>query len=387
MIVTQRTRWPLVIHPHPVGVRRGVQQWSHSARTLGATQLPPRVLVIGSSTGLGLATRVIAASQGSATIGVCHARPGAPARPGSSGWYATAEVHALGAGRSHTVFADAFSDRAKELAARSIRDTVGKVDLVVYSIAARRRIDPDTGRIHRAVIAGLGDPFVMKTLDLATLSTRLTQLPIATTEQVGDTVAVMGGDDWQRWWRALEDAGVLADDARSIAFSYQGGELLRRIYRGGTLGAAKDHLEATARAMDTPDRPVRVVVTSAHVTQSSAVIPATPLYWSLLTHVLGDATEGPLHQMHRLFADVLYRDKTDEQGRIRVDDRELNPAVQAELATRWAAVDDDNLHDLAFPAAYRTALLRCSGFEVDGIDYAADVDPVVDIEGVSGDER
>jgi enoyl-[acyl-carrier protein] reductase/trans-2-enoyl-CoA reductase (NAD+) len=354
--------------------------------------MPRRVLVVGASTGLGLAARLIAIGEGSHTIGVCHSRPGAPDRPGSAGWYATAEVHALAeaAGSTcRTVLADAFSNQAKNRVVRTIRDTLGQVDLVVYSIAARRRRHPDTGRQHRTTIAALGEAFSDKTFDLATMSVRYETVPVASPEQVTDTIAVMGGDDWARWWTALGEADVLAAGARSIAFSYQGGELLWPTYRGGTLGAAKDHLEATACRLDTPDRPVRVAVTSAHVTQSSSIIPMASLYWSLLTRLLDETglAEGPLDQMHRLFREVLIKDKLDGHRRLRLDDRELNRAVQDELSRRWAQVTTDNLPELGSPERYALELLQGNGFAIDGVDYDADVDPVVPIEGVIHCER
>lgn len=388
MIVTPLVRWPLVVSVHPEGVRERVRQWSRTSTSLGLTKLPSRILVIGSSSGLGLATRIIAATEGKASIGVCHPRAGEPGRTGTPGWYATAQTHRLGSGPSRTVFCDAFSDRAKELAVEAIRETTGQVDLVVYSIAASRRKHPTTGRSHRAVIAAVGEPCIAKTLDLESSTIGHTTIPAATRDQIEDTVAVMGGSDWRRWWHALDTAGVLAKNARSIAFSYQGGSLLHPIYRGGSLGAAKDDLEAAARAMDTAERPVRVVVTSAHVTQSSAVVPSTSLYWSLLSRNLGaNAMEGPLEQIHRLLSEDLADSATDDLGRIRIDDRELNPDLQNTLASQWSSIRDETLHQLASPVDYRRELLRCNGFEVDGVDYEADVDPVCSIEGVMSDAR
>ncbi|MGW0334173.1 bifunctional NADH-specific enoyl-ACP reductase/trans-2-enoyl-CoA reductase [Streptomyces sp. NPDC003011] len=386
MIIRQVTHGPLVVFAHPEGVRARTRQWAATAQELGHAPVPPRALVIGSSTGLGLAARVIATTSGSATIGVCHSRPGSEQRPGSAGWYATAETHAL-AERSgtvcRTVLADAFTHEAKRAAVRTVKETLGQVDLVVHSIAAKRRTHPDTGAVLRAVIKTVGVSHSDKTLDLVTGEVRRAELEPASPEEIAATVGVMGGEDWELWWRALDEGGVLAPAAGSLAFSYEGGDRLRPAYRGGTLGAAKDHLEATARRLDTPLRPVRVVVTSAHVTQSSSVIPITALYWTLLSRVLGDQgrMEGPVEQLHRLFTDVLPEDTVDADGRLRLDDRELDPEVQDEIRQRWERVTTGNLAQLGDAGAYRRELLRCAGFGVDGVDTEAHVDPVVPIGG------
>jgi enoyl-[acyl-carrier protein] reductase / trans-2-enoyl-CoA reductase (NAD+) len=387
MIVPLRMRGPLVVFAHPAGVRQRVRQWAAAACALGPVSIPPRVLVVGGSAGLGLATRVVATVAGSATIGVCHSRPGQPNRPGSAGWYATAEVHALAeqSGRpALTVVGDAFSDSARQARAQAIRDTVENGDLLVDSIAAARRRHPATGVVHRAAIRTIGSPFTDKTVDWATGEVRSATMPPASAAEIADTVAVMGGEDWAMWWRALREAGALSPNASTLAFSYQGGPRLRPTYRGGTLGAAKDDLERTARSLGTAQRPARVVITAAHVTQSSAMIPMSALYWMLLARVLGAARrlEGPVEQAHRLFADVLPADEADATGRLRLDDRELDPLVRAEVERRWDAVTTANLAELGAPAAYRAELLRGAGFSVDGVDEAADVDPVCPIEAV-----
>ncbi|MFE0173438.1 enoyl-ACP reductase FabV [Streptomyces sp. NPDC059002] len=397
MIIEPMTHGSLCVNAHPDGCARRVRDDIAYVR---ARPLPPgagrprSVLVIGGSAGLGLATRLVAAvGLGAATLNVCRETPGSPGRTGSPGWYNTAALEGELAriGRyGRTVVGDAFSDAVKERTARAVRDDLGQVDLVVHSLAAPRRTHPETGRTHRSAIKPLGAPFTAKTYDSATGQVGRATLEPASDEEVRDTVAVMGGDDWRRWLDVLGDAGVLAPDVTTVAFSYVGNTALAPTYRAGTLGRAKEDLEATARALDarlgpTGGRAVAAVM-RAMVTQASRVIPAQTLYTVVLGRVMRERglDEGPVAQAHRLLGEHLYpgpgrRSGTDELGRLRLDDRELSPDVQAEVDRRLALVDDASIGRLGDPDTYHAQCLALNGFGLPGVDYSAPTDPVRDL--------
>jgi enoyl-[acyl-carrier protein] reductase/trans-2-enoyl-CoA reductase (NAD+) len=380
---------------HPDGCAERVRQAIDQVRVLGTFNGSKRVLVIGSSSGLGLAMRIAAAYGGGAsTIGVCLERPGTPRRTGTAGWYNSAalETELVRSGHfGRTVIADAFSDRAKEVTVKLIRRELGEVDLVVHSLAAPTRIDPVTGHVHRSVIKTIGEPYTDKSFDVDSGEVRVATMPAATEDEIAQTVAVMGGDDWARWITALQDGEVLASGADTVAFTYVGGEFLSPTYRGGTLGKAKEHLEATARLLDdrltvTGGR-AHAVAARALITQASRMMPFPALYTLLLSKVTRDRglAENVVDQAHRLLAEFLYGPGplyTDDERRIRLDDRELLPEVQADLRRRWERVDNSNLALLADLDLYRRESLALHGFGVPGVDYLAQTDPVRDIPGV-----
>ncbi len=374
---------------HPDGRRLLVRRAAAAVRQRGPVPGPRSVLVIGASSGLGMAVRLASAfGSGAATVGVCLERPGAPNRTGTAGWYNAAAVEeeletADLPGR--TVVGDAFDDEVKERTARLVAEEFGGVDLVVHSLAAPRRTDPVTGRVHRSVIKTVGEPFTEKAFDTSTGSVRQLTTPAATPEETADTVRVMGGHDWARWIDVLDRAGALRRGVRTVAFSYIGAPWLAPTYRDGTLGRAKQHLEDTARSLDRRLDPhegrAQAAVMRALVTPASQVMPVQALYTLLLSRVTREAglAEHTGDQARRLL-DHLYHGPLapiDPQDRIRLDDIELREDIQAEVRRRWDKVHDAaTLAELGDLDAYRRLTEQLHGFGVAGVDYAADTNPV-----------
>jgi enoyl-[acyl-carrier protein] reductase / trans-2-enoyl-CoA reductase (NAD+) len=389
-IVKRRSRGFICVNAHPEGCRRNVERWATAVR--GRTQpgaRPPRnVLVIGASTGYGLASRVVAGfGYGAKTLGVFFESAPQGDKIGTAGYYNTAAFHAL-AGDSGLFAAslngDAFANASKSAAAEIIRKQMGSVDLVIYSLAAPKRIHPDTGVTHSSALKPLLHPLTSKTVELDSEKVTQVTLHTATAAEMAHTVAVMGGDDWQRWVAMLLEEKLLAEGARTIAYSYIGPEITWPIYRHGTIGLAKQDLEEAARALDAELRArcggqAQISVNKAVVTQASAAIPIVPLYLSLLPPALArrDFQEGPLEQMERLFAEFIAADAPtahDAENRIRLDDRELRPEVQEEIMCLWPQVTTENLRALTDFAGYQRDFRRLFGFEVDGVDYDAPVE-------------
>ncbi len=393
MIVGPMMRGFVCANAHPVGCARTADETIEGARNRRFDG-PARVLVVGASGGLGFAVRAVAAfGCGARTVGVGLERPGTAARTATAGWYRTARFHERAEALdlpAWSVMGDAFGDDVKRTTIDLVRERLGGVDLVVYSVAAPRRTDPVSGESYRSVIKTIGAPFTEKGYDVGSDTVRPMTLQPATDEEVAQTVAVMGGDDWSRWLDALLAAGVLAPGARTVAFSYVGTPLLAPTYRGGSLGKAKDHLEATARRWDARLRDAGgaavVAVMKALVTQASVAIPVSMLYTMLLDRVLAERGlgEGPLEQAQRLLGEALCGTgppPLDDQGRLRLDDRELRPEVQAEVARRWAIVESENLDGLSDKRRVLADVLRLYGFGVAGVSYDEDVDPVRPIRG------
>ncbi|MFG2298608.1 enoyl-ACP reductase FabV [Streptomyces sp. NPDC048603] len=404
MIITPMLRGSLCANAHPDGCAERVRSQIRYVRDrppLTGADRPRNVLVIGGSAGLGLATRIAAGfGSGSATLNVCQESPGTARRTGTAGWYNTVAVEAELARAGlygRTVLGDAFGDAAKEHTAQTVRDDLGQVDLVVYSLAAPRRTDPVTGRTYRSALKTVGDPFTAKTYDPASGEVGWATVEPATEQEMADTVSVMGGDDWRRWIDALDAAGVLAPDVTTVAFSYVGNARLAPTYRGGTLGLAKEHLEATGRDLDAALRQrggrALTAVMRAMVTQASSVIPAQTLYTVVLTRVMLEMglQEGPVEQAHRLLTKRLYpgtdqrlptgdrHPTTDGLGRLRLDDLELRPDVQAEVDRRLALATTGTIGELGAPCVHRAESLALNGFGVASVDYGADTDPVRDL--------
>ncbi|HET6873171.1 MAG TPA: enoyl-[acyl-carrier-protein] reductase FabV, partial [Acidimicrobiales bacterium] len=355
----------------------------------GGKELGP-VVVVGSSGGYGLPAAVTAAFGFRApVVGVCLERPAHRGRTASAGWYNLAELHRLAAARKRrlvTVNADCFADATKEQVVAELSRT-GPPSLLVYSVAAPLRTDPDTGVTHRSVLKPIGSPYVTKSLRIDTGDVTEVLLEPATEREIADTVQVMGGRDWTRWIDSLDAAGLVGDGLHTVAFGYLGPALTHPIYRSGTIGAAKADLEAAAGLLNARlsgrGGGAWVSVNSAAVTQASAAIPAVPLYLSLLMAVTGPTGtwESPAVQMRRLFDELLVDEggpTLDDEGRIRLDGWELDPVVQAEVATRWAEVTTESLSRLGDPVGFRTAFRRLFGFDMKGVDYDEPVE--VDIE-------
>ena len=392
MIIKPRVRGFLCTTTHPEGCRENVRRQIAHVQSGGAiADGPKRVLVLGASTGYGLASRITAAfGAGAATIGVFFEKPGTDRKPGTAGWYNAAGFHGFAdeAGLyAKSINGDAFSDDVKDKVIELIKEDLGQVDLVVYSLAAPRRTHPKTGVVHTSTLKPIGSDTTQKGVNTDKGAIQEYHLEAATQEEIDNTVAVMGGEDWQMWIEALDDAGVLADGAKTTAYTYIGEKITWDIYWHGTIGAAKKDLDK--RVVDIRQRlaarggDARVSVLKAVVTQASAAIPAMPIYLAILFKVMKarGEHEGCIEQVNRLFRDSLYGDVAgpDGEGRLRADHLELNPDVQAEVEAIWAKIDSDNLTTLSDFEGYRREFLQLFGFEVEGVDYEADVNPEVAI--------
>jgi len=388
MIIEPKILRNICLTAHPLGCSAQVKDqidYVCGKESLAGTK---RTLIVGASNGYGLAARIMAAyGCGADTVGVAYERPGTNAKPGSAGWYndiafrRSAEQDRLGA---WSINGDAFSREIKEQTVDLIKDKLGRVDLVVYSIASPRRMDPETGILHSSVIKPIGRPFVEKTVDFQTGEvSEIRAEPASSKKEIKDTVKVMGGEDWALWIEALDAERLLEEGTTTLAFSYIGSAFTAPIYRDGTIGEAKKHLERTAKTLNRrlAQRGGRALVSvnKALVTRASAVIPAVPLYIALLYRVMKDRGlhEACIQQIDRLFRNFLYSDNplpTDEEGRIRLDDREMLPDVQEEVRKRWQRVTTENVERLSDIAGFRDEYLRYHGFGVPGIDYGAEVE-------------
>ena len=392
MIIKPRTRGFICTTAHPEGCARQVQQQVEYIKSKPEIKGPSNVLVIGASTGYGLSARIAAAFGAHAnTIGVYRPSQATEKRTASAGWYNSAafEKAAREANlKSFSVTGDAFSDETKQRAIELIRTELGQVDLVVYSVASARRTNPKTGEAVNSVLKPIGEPYTNKTVNFHTGEVSEVTIEPANEQEVRDTVEVMGGEDWEMWIEQLREGGVLADNATTIAYSYIGSEITQAVYRDGSIGQAKDHLEATALKLneELSARGGRafVSVSKALVTQSSSAIPVVPLYVSALYKVMKEKGlhEGCIEQTYRLFTERLYTDKetlVDEKGRIRIDDWELRPDVQEQVVKLWEQVSSENIYELTDLEGYRREFFQLFGFETEGVNYDADVNPVVDI--------
>ncbi len=391
MVIKPKVRGFLCTTTHPDGCDENVRRQIEHVQAKGEiADGPKRVLVLGSSTGYGLASRITAAfGSGASTIGVFFEKEGNEKKPGTAGWYNSAAFHRYAdeAGLyAKSINGDAFSAELKERVIKLVKEDLGQVDLVVYSLAAPRRTHPVTGDVHVSTLKPIGSPAVQKGINTDKGIIQEFHLEPASQEEIDNTVAVMGGEDWEMWIEALDNAGVLADGAKTTAYTYIGEKITWDIYWHGTIGAAKKDLDK--RVVGIRERlaakggDARVSVLKAVVTQASAAIPAMPIYLAILFKVMKarGTHEGCIEQIDRLFRDAMYGEKAlDEEGRQRVDDLELLPEVQAEVADLWAQIGTENLDDLSDFAGYREEFLQLFGFEVPGVDYDADVDPAIKI--------
>src|SRR5690606_32933966 len=326
------------------------------------------------------------------TIGVFFEKPAAPGKPGTAGWYNTAafEKEAQAAGLyAKSINGDAFSDDIKKQTIALIKEDLGQVDLVVYSLASPRRTHPKTGTVHTSVLKPIGQTFTDKTVDFHSgVVSDISIQPVESEEDIDNTITVMGGEDWKFWIEQMKKAGVLAEGVKTVAYSYVGPELTYPIYRNGTIGKAKDDLEGTVPLLndllsDIGGRSY-VSVNKALVTQSSSAIPVVPLYISLLYKVMKEKGihEGTIEQMQRLFAERLYADRDiplDEKGRIRVEDWEKRNDVQTEVAKLWEQISTENLEQTSDIVGYRNDFFNLFGFNFDAIDYNKDTNELVNI--------
>ncbi|MET3900517.1 enoyl-[acyl-carrier protein] reductase/trans-2-enoyl-CoA reductase (NAD+) [Devosia sp. UYZn731] len=387
MIIEPKIRGFICTTAHPVGCATNVQRQIDHVVVKGAIPSDrKRVLVLGCSTGYGLASRIVTTFGSDAdTVGVSFERAPAENKTASAGWYNNRafEQRAKAAARvAVTVEGDAFSDAIKAEAIDAIKANLGQVDLIVYSVASPVRTDPKDGVTYRSAIKPYGGSVTSKTLNTGSGEVSEISVEPGTEEEMAATVKVMGGEDWELWIAALSAAGVLADGFQSLNYTYLGSELTWPIYHKGTLGKAKADLDRAAAAIRAQfgEQAAHVVALKAVVTQASSAIPVVPLYGTLLIKVMDEMGigEGTIEQIDRLFRVKLQGDiALDEAARVRVDDWELSDTVQAELKKRWAVLNTENLPALADLAKYREEFLKLFGFGLGGVDYAADVDPQV----------
>ena len=383
---------------HPDGALQAVKNQIEYVKSKGKIKNgPKKVLVIGASTGFGLSSRIAAAfGSDAATIGVFFEKPASEGKMGTAGWYNSAafekEAHAAGL-YAKSINGDAFSDDIKKQTIDLIKKDLGQVDLVVYSLASPRRTHPKTGVAYASVLKPIGQPFTNKTVDFHTgVISDITINPVENDEDIANTIAVMGGEDWKFWIEDLKAAGVLAAGVKTVAYSYIGPELTFPIYRNGTIGQAKNDLEATVPVLNELLKDLHgvsyVSVNKALVTQSSSAIPVVPLYISLLYKVMKakGTHEGTIEQMQRLFADRLYTENgevaLDSEGRIRIDDWEMAEDVQAEVAKYWDKVTTETLAEISDIDGYRKEFFNLFGFELEGVDYEKDTDENVKVPSI-----
>ncbi|MBJ6359801.1 enoyl-ACP reductase FabV [Paenibacillus sp. GCM10012307] len=392
MIIQPKTRGFICTTAHPDGCASQVQRQINYVKEQPAIQGPRNVLVVGASTGYGLASRIVAAFGASAnTVGVYFDKEAEGSRTASAGWYNSAAFEAAAQdseSKSYSIVGDAFSDEIKAKTIDLIRAELGSVDLIVYSVASPRRVHPKTGEVFSSVIKPLGGTYRNKTVNFHSGEVTEAVIEPATEDEVRQTIAVMGGEDWQLWIDALSEAGVLADGATTVAYSYIGPEITHAVYREGTIGKAKNDLEATALRLNEQlganGGRAFVSVNKALVTQSSSAIPVVPLYISALYKVMKEKGlhEGCIEQMYRLFSERLYGEgatPVDNKGLIRVDDWEMREDVQAEVEKLWTDLATENVYELSDLEGYRREFFQLFGFETDGIDYEADANPDVAI--------
>jgi len=391
MVVKPMIRNNICMNAHPVGCVENVRRQIEYVRSNGTFDGPKNVVVIGASGGYGLASRIVAAfGAGARTIGVSYETPAKGSRTGSAGWYQDRAFQdaADEAGLVHRSFiGDAFSHETKDQVIEAVREMMGSVDLLVYSLASGVRVDPDTEEMYRSALKPIGSRYESVTLDGKTGTLKPAAIDPATDEEIEQTVKVMGGEDWNLWVDAFEDAGVLADDAITLAYSYIGPDITFPLYRDGTIGRAKEHLEETARTLDRrlseKGGHAWVSVNKALVTRASSVIPAVPLYLAILYRVMKEMKlhEGTIEQMDRLLRERIYTQlaegalvPVDEEDRIRMDDWEMREDVQRKVRDAWDSVDESNIATLADLEGFQRDFLQIHGFGFDSVDYEQDVD-------------
>jgi enoyl-[acyl-carrier protein] reductase/trans-2-enoyl-CoA reductase (NAD+) len=390
MIIEPRMRGFICLTAHPDGCAQNVKNQIAFVKSKGKIDGAKKVLVIGASTGFGLASRITSAfGAGAGTIGVFFEKPPSEGKTATPGWYNSAafETEAQKAGLyAKSINGDAFSNEVKQQTIELIKADLGQVDMVIYSLASPVRMHPTTGILHRSVLKPIGQTFSNKTVDFHTGVVSQVTIEPANQEDIDNTVVVMGGEDWAMWIDALKSAGVLANGATTIAYSYIGPEVTEAVYRKGTIGRAKDDLEATAfnitDSLKSINGKAYVSVNKALVTQASSAIPVIPLYISLLYKIMKaeGIHEGCIEQIQRLFEQRLYTGNeipTDEKGRIRIDDWEMRDDVQERIKTLWEKATSENLTEIGDLAGYKQDFLNLFGFGFEGVDYTAEANEMI----------
>ena len=396
MIIEPRMRGFICLTSHPDGCAQNVKNQIEYVKSKGTIAGGKKVLVIGASTGFGLASRISSAfGSDAATIGVFFEKPPTEGRTASPGWYNSAafEKEAKKAGLyAKSVNGDAFSDEVKKQTLDLIKADLGQVDLIIYSLASPVRLDPKTGALHRSVLKPIGDTFTNKTVDFHSGKVSEVSIEPSNGDDIENTVKVMGGEDWEMWIDALKAENLLAPGATTVAYSYIGPSLTEAVYRKGTIGRAKDHLEATAFTITDSLADIGgkayVSVNKALVTQASSAIPVIPLYISLLYKIMKEEGihEGCIEQIQRLYSERLYTGKevpVDDKGRIRIDDWEMRPDVQEKVAKLWLEATTENIPEISDLEGYRNDFHNLFGFGFDGVDYKAEANEMVNVESIA----
>src|SRR5690554_624454 len=394
MIIEPRTRGFICTTAHPEGCEQGVLNQIDYIKSKGEIKSVKNVLVIGASTGFGLASRITSAfGSKSSTIGVFFEKPPSEGKTASSGWYNTAAfkkaAHKEGI-YAKSINGDAFSNEIKDQTIELIKKDLGKIDLVVYSLASPVRTHPVTGVRYKSSLKPIGATYTNKTVDFHTGEVKDISIAPSVDGDIENTVAVMGGEDWEMWINALKKENLLSSDFKTVAYSYIGPKLTEPVYRNGTIGRAKDHLEETAFKITDSLKDINgkayVSVNKALVTQSSSAIPVIPLYMSLLYRVMKDNNvhEGCIEQIHRLFSERLFLDEvpTDSEGRIRIDDLEMRSDIQDKVSELWGQVSTETLPLIGDLEGYRNEFFHLFGFNYDEIDYIAETEEMVNIPGL-----
>ncbi len=396
MIIEPRMRGFICLTAHPKGCEQSVKNQINYVKSKGTIDGAKKVLVIGASTGFGLASRITSAfGSNASTIGVFFEKPPTEGKTASPGWYNSAAFEKLAHESglyAKSINGDAFSNEIKQQTIDLIKADLGQIDLVIYSLASPVRLNPNTGILHRSVLKPIGNTFTNKTVDFHTGNVSEVSIEPANQEDIDNTVVVMGGEDWQMWMNALNEAGVLAKNALTLAYSYIGPEVTEAVYRKGTIGRAKDHLEATAfeitKQLESVNCKAYVSVNKALVTQASSAIPVIPLYISLLYKIMKEEGihEGCIEQIQRLFQNRLYTGSeipTDENGRIRIDDWEMRDDIQEKVAKLWEEATTELLPSIGDLKGYTSDFHNLFGFGFDGVDYQADTNEMVGISSIS----
>jgi len=394
MIIKPKTRGFICTTAHPAGCAAHVKEQIKIVQDNGQIENgPKKVLVIGSSTGYGLASRITAAfASGADTLGVFLEKAGTEKKTASAGWYNSAafDQAAHDAGLySKSVNGDAFSNEMRAKVIDIIKQDLGKIDMVVYSLASPVRKLPDTGETIRSALKPIGEIYKATAVDTSKDILIEAEIEPASEEEIANTVTVMGGEDWELWMKALSEADVLADGVKTISYSYIGTDITWPIYWHGALGKAKEDMDRAAAALREQLKPVNgtanVAVLKSVVTQASAAIPVMPLYIAMGFKVMKEQNihEGCIEQIDRMFRTQLYKAEgaqLDDNSRIRMDDWELRDEVQSKIKELWPQVTNENLFDLSDYQGYKDEFLKLFGFGVDGVDYEADISPIVDFQ-------
>ncbi|EOB4245041.1 MULTISPECIES: enoyl-ACP reductase FabV [Vibrio] len=396
MIIKPKIRGFICTTTHPVGCEANVKEQIAYTKAQGSIKnAPKRVLVVGSSSGYGLSSRIAAAfAGGAATIGVFFEKPGTEKKTGTAGFYNAAAFDKLAHQEglyAKSLNGDAFSDQAKQKAIELIKQDLGQIDLVVYSLASPVRKMPDSGEVVRSALKPIGETYTATAVDTNKDIIIEASVEPATEQEINDTITVMGGQDWELWMQALDDAGVLADGCKTVAYSYIGTELTWPIYWDGALGRAKIDLDRAAQALNeklaAKQGSANVAVLKSVVTQASSAIPVMPLYIAMVFKKMREEGihEGCMEQIYRLFSQRLYKNdgsapETDDHNRLRLDDWELREDIQQHCRELWPQITTENLKTLTDYELYKEEFLKLFGFGVEGVDYDADVSPEVEFD-------